>query len=701
MIYGDMASDVHLRLLAATALLGLVLGAVGCVDPNKGSGDGASGQDDASQSSADGIGVDDTGAGDTTGPAGDAGRDTSTTGGEAGAPLPDAAVDVPVGATDASMNGTAPNGAACSASATCASGQCVDGLCCESACNGQCESCAESGSPGKCGPVTGAPRGTRVACAGQGSVCGAACNGTNRVSCTYPAADKECAAASCQGGTAYARSLCDGKGACGAQTSVACGAAGCAGAICAGGCSAQNPCAASEYCNGGRCFAKLANGAACTAPESCTSGKCVDGVCCTSACNGTCEACVASKTGGADGSCLPIAAGKNPDAECADNGASSCGTDGTCDGARACHRYVGGTPCAAAACGNGSFTPARTCNGTGACGAATPVSCGSYACFASGCRTSCSVDADCLAPNACVGGSCGSKKGQGVACSSPGECASGSCVDGVCCENGCTGACTACRQLKTGQPDGKCAPVSAGTDPDNECGDQGASSCGTDGTCNGAGACRKYPSGTGCGAGGCTGTKFVGGGKCDGNGTCGAGTQTECSPYACTSAGCKAAPCASDVDCASGNPGFGCSDVNTCKPRNGTWLYMGYFGAGEIITPPGPDPSGPCVSGTTVYYKVATTPSGIECQVTRDPSFDFSCSNGLVAFSMSETNAIRDCATSTLYTPSGYRRSLPNFGSWCLPPGSTTAACVDYNPQHTGCDRGLALGRLFRCYANP
>jgi hypothetical protein len=40
-----------------------------------------------------------------------------------------------------------------------------------------------------------------------------------------------------------------------------------------------------------------------------------------------------------------------------------------------------------------------------------------------------------------------------------------------------------------------------GTDPDNECPDQGAGSCGTNGTCNGAGACSLYPAGTMCGSG--------------------------------------------------------------------------------------------------------------------------------------------------------------------------------------------------------
>src|SRR5204863_7477349 len=126
------------------------------------------------------------------------------------------------------------------------------------------------------------------------------------------------------------------------------------------------------------------------------------------------------------------------------------------------------------------------------CPTTAPTSCGNYACFSSGCRTSCGADADCQPPSTCVGGSCGSKKGQGASCGGSGECASGACVDGVCCENTCTALRMACRQSKTGQPDGKCAGVSAGSDPDNECTDQGATSCGQDGSCSGSGACRKY-----------------------------------------------------------------------------------------------------------------------------------------------------------------------------------------------------------------
>ena len=75
--------------------------------------------------------------------------------------------------------------------------------------------------------------------------------------------------------------------------------------------------------------------------------------------------------------------------QCADEGASTCGRDGTCDGAGACRRYVSGTVCGAASCSGAMSMPARTCNGGGSCLMVVPASCGAYTCEAAGdvCRT--------------------------------------------------------------------------------------------------------------------------------------------------------------------------------------------------------------------------------------------------------------------------------------------------------------------------
>jgi hypothetical protein len=73
------------------------------------------------------------------------------------------------------------------------------------------------------------------------------------------------------------------------------------------------------------------------------------------------------------------------------------------------------------------------------------------------------------------------KVGPGGPCAFDWMCGSGHCADGVCCNDPCKGFCEACVAKWTNAADGTCAPVTAGTDPQQEC-PQGDS-------CNGAGAC--------------------------------------------------------------------------------------------------------------------------------------------------------------------------------------------------------------------
>jgi hypothetical protein len=133
---------------------------------------------------------------------------------------------------------------------------------------------------------------------------------------------------------------------------------------------------------------------------------------------------------------------------------------------------------------------------------------------------------------------------KGASCSGNGQCTSTLCIDGFCCEKPCSG-CNACAKAMTGQPDGTCAPVSAGNDPHKACDDDTtatpAKPCGNDGTCDGKGGCRKVGAGQECGAASCSsnGTTFTPASKCDGNGTCVAATPQVCSPYDCAVTGCK------------------------------------------------------------------------------------------------------------------------------------------------------------------
>jgi hypothetical protein len=91
----------------------------------------------------------------------------------------------------------------------------------------------------------------------------------------------------------------------------------------------DDTCGPTSACDGiGTC--RLGNGQFCTANGNCVSGFCPieDGVCCDTMCSGTCEACLASKTGNSDGICGPVFFGTDPDDECSGtevcNGAGSC-----------------------------------------------------------------------------------------------------------------------------------------------------------------------------------------------------------------------------------------------------------------------------------------------------------------------------------------------------------------------------------------
>jgi hypothetical protein len=108
-----------------------------------------------------------------------------------------------------------------------------------------------------------------------------------------------------------------------------------------------------------------------------------------------------------------------------------------------------------------------------------------------------------------AGGSAGGSSGGGAAvdagpapgqlgsvCTNAVSCASGHCVDGVCCDTACEGVCGSCLGGKTGGVNGTCAAITAGTDPDDECGVP-PGSCQT-GACGGARACARVADGDIC-----------------------------------------------------------------------------------------------------------------------------------------------------------------------------------------------------------
>jgi hypothetical protein len=145
------------------------------------------------------------------------------------------------------------NGAACTHGSQCTTGLCADGVCCNSACDGQCEACAESGNAGTCLAVAGAPRGARLACATDKTLCGGTCDGTARTACTFPDTTTECRAQSCASSIVTLSALCDGAGTCAALRTTTCGRYTCTSAACKSACTTSADCTAGSGCLGGLC----------------------------------------------------------------------------------------------------------------------------------------------------------------------------------------------------------------------------------------------------------------------------------------------------------------------------------------------------------------------------------------------------------------------------------------------------------------
>jgi hypothetical protein len=136
---------------------------------------------------------------------------------------------------------------------------------------------------------------------------------------------------------------------------------------------------------------------------------------------------------------------------------------------------------------------------------------------------------------------------QGLPCTQPGECASLRCVDGVCCDQPCTGACQACSaSAKGGGVDGVCGPASTGS-PDPLCPVAPPSSCGTTGLC-GVGACAVAALGSACGPASCAAGVLTAS-TCDAQAACVVAPQS-CAPYACADATACATSCNDDAQCA-------------------------------------------------------------------------------------------------------------------------------------------------------
>jgi len=237
-------------------------------------------------------------------------------------------------------------GSTCTTDTVCDSGFCADGVCCDKRCGEPCHACG----------------------GGNGVVAGR---------CAPELANTTCGVASCSGATLTPAPRCDGMGACMLRPPAACaGNLTCASSTaCRARCALDGDCASGMVCDvaSGACRPPgKPNGQACAAGPECSSGNCVDKICCDLVCTGLCRACLAAQTGKPDGTCANVMAGLK-DTRCEPQAPSTCGRDGTCDGAGKCHLYPNGTRCGTGCCrdnsgpGSGDFHACSFACAAGVC----------------------------------------------------------------------------------------------------------------------------------------------------------------------------------------------------------------------------------------------------------------------------------------------------------------------------------------------
>jgi hypothetical protein len=166
----------------------------------------------------------------------------------------------------------------------------------------------------------------------------------NGEGCTAATA-KTCASGFCVDGVCCSSAVCSG-------TCQSCAVVGHEGTctVAAAGTEVPGSCPGQACDSSGSC--KVKNGTACSSASTCASGFCVDGVCCESACDGTCVSC---NQAGRAGKCSVYAQGSDPETECT-FGLGACRA--TCNGAGACDYPRAGTPCG---------TGCQSCDGNGMC----------------------------------------------------------------------------------------------------------------------------------------------------------------------------------------------------------------------------------------------------------------------------------------------------------------------------------------------
>ncbi len=333
-------------------------------------------------------------------------------------------------------------GAQCSGnSATeCKSGYCVDGFCCDVACSGVCQACSNTltgASNGSCKPI----KANTVSgeCADNGAAsCGnnGKCDGVG--ACQNYASGTACVAASCASSTSRNNiDTCTGTGTCTDNGVTNCAAGySCVAGVCQTTCADDTQCASAYYCDtvAKQCVADKTQGQACPRDGACSgNANCVDGVCCDSACSGSCRSCLKNRTGlASDGTCGNTLDDTDPENECATGAGypQSCQAPGLCNGAGACRPYAKlDVACDVDSCPDSTLTT-YGCNGAGTCKPKS-VPCYPFKCDAANnsCRVACSLDGHCVVGSFCKNGTCVGQLPNGNACTDGAQCKSTHCAN--------------------------------------------------------------------------------------------------------------------------------------------------------------------------------------------------------------------------------------------------------------------------------
>ena len=282
----------------------------------------------------------------------------------------------------------------------------------------------------------------------------------------------------------------------GDETDVDCGGGTCPPCPVGDDCSAGTDCTSGVCAPNGKCAAPTCTdsvkngsetdvdcGGTCSIKCGPDKGCDENGDCAGNECSGVGGTCVPNCGDGAQngnetdvdcggGTCMGCAVGK----KCAGDGANC--LSGTCGGNDLCAPKPVGAMCVANnECQSGQCADGVCCSMicNGLCrSCALPGSVGTCSFIPSGEDP----DEECAGAQVCNGaGAC--RKVAGQACNNANECLTGlSCVDGVCCENACSGLCKACNIAGSL---GMCVNIPNGEDPNNECTGQQV--------CNGDGAC--------------------------------------------------------------------------------------------------------------------------------------------------------------------------------------------------------------------